>query len=159
MTQTAIIPGSFDPITMGHFDIIKRALKIFDKVIIAVGDNPNKKYLFTTEERTSMIKEATKSLNVEVDYFSGLLIDFANKKKASTIIRGLRAVSDFDYEFQTVLMNRKINPDIETIFIMTRDKYSYLSSSLVKEAASLGAAMNDMVPANVEKELKKKFKT
>ena len=158
MIKTAIIPGSFDPISMGHFDIIKRALKLFDKVIIAVGENPNKKYLFTTEERKTMIKEATKGLNVDIDHFSGLLVDFAKKKNASAIIRGLRAVSDFDYEFQSALMNRKLNKDIETIFIMTRGMYSYLSSSLVKEAASLGADMNDMVPANVEKELKKKFK-
>ena len=157
MTKTAIMPGSFDPITMGHLDVIKRALKIFDKIIIAVGENPNKNYFFSLDERKEMIGTATKVLNVEVDHFSGLLVDFAKKKKASAIVRGLRAVSDFDYEFQTALMNRKLNPDIETVFIMTRGKYSYLSSSIVKEAASLGADLVDMVPDNVKKELKKKY--
>ena len=158
MTQTAIYPGSFDPVTMGHIDVLKRALKIFDKVIIAVGENPNKKYLFSVEERKKMIKEATKGCNLEVDPFSGLLIDFAKKKKANAIIRGLRAVSDFDYEFQAALMNRKLNRDIETIFIMTRGKYCYLSSSVAKEVASLGGDLKDLVPENVAKALKKKFK-
>ncbi len=156
--KTAIYPGSFDPITMGHIDVLKRALKIFNKVIIAVGENPNKKYLFSLEERKKMIKEATKIRNIEVDHFSGLLTDFAKKKKANAIIRGLRAVSDFDYEFQAALMNRKLNRDIETIFIMTRGKYCYLSSSVTKEVACLGGDLKDLVPDNVKKELKKKFK-
>src|SRR3989338_5706665 len=158
MTKLAIYPGSFDPITNGHLDIIKRALKIFDKIIIAVGENPNKKYLFTAEERKGMIKDAAKGLNVEVDHFSGLLVDFAAKKKASAIIRGLRAVSDFDSEFQMAIMNRKLNEQIETVFIMTRGMYSHLSASVVKEAALLGANLDGMIPSYVEKKLKEKFK-
>jgi len=156
--KTAIYPGSFDPVTMGHLDIIKRALKIFDIVIVAVGENPSKRTLFTAKERIGMLKDSTKGMkNVEVAYFSGLLMDFARKKKANAIIRGLRAISDFDYEFQTALMNRRLNDKIETVFIMTRGKYSYLSASIVKEAASLGANLEGMVPEPVKKRLKKKF--
>ena len=158
MTKLAIYPGSFDPVTNGHLDVLKRALKIFDKIIVAVGESPNKNCLFSVKERIDMIKNVTKGLNVDVDYFNGLLIDFAAKKKATAIIRGLRAVSDFDYEFQTALMNRKLNNKIETVFIMTRGMYSYLSSSVVKEVASLGAKLNGMVPRYVEKQLKKRFK-
>lgn len=158
MTKLAIYPGSFDPVTNGHLDVLKRALKIFDTVIIAVGENPNKKYLFSTEERIDMLQKATKGLNVEIDHFAGLLIDFARKKKATAIIRGLRAVSDFDYEFQAALMNRKLDDKIETIFIMTRGMYCYLSASLVKEAASLGANLNGMVPIYVENKLRERFK-
>ena len=158
MTKLAIYPGSFDPITNGHLDVLKRALKIFDKIIIAVGENPNKNYLFTADERKDMIKKVTKGLNVEIDHFNGLLIDFAKKGKATAIIRGLRAVSDFDSEFQAALMNRKLDPNIETIFIMTRGMYCYLSSSIVKEAASLGSKLNGMVPSYVEKKLREKFK-
>lgn len=158
MIKLAIYPGSFDPVTNGHLDVLKRALKIFDKVIIAVGENPNKKYLFSVEERIDMLEKVTKGLNVEIDHFSGLLIDFARKKKATAIIRGLRAVSDFDYEFQAALMNRKLDNKIETIFIMTRGMYCYLSASIVKEAASLGANLNGMVPRYVEKKLREKFK-
>ena len=158
MTKLAIYPGSFDPVTNGHLDVLKRALKIFDKIIIAVGENPNKKYLFTAEERKDMLKYATKGLNVEIGHFSGLLIDFAKKKKATAILRGLRAVSDFDYEFQAALMNRKLDDSIETIFIMTRGMYCYLSSSVVKEIASGGARLNGMVPDYVENKLKEKFK-
>jgi len=158
MTKLAIYPGSFDPVTNGHLDVLKRALKIFDKVIVAVGENPNKEYLFTAKERKDMLKESTKGLNVEVDHFSGLLMNFAKNKKATAIVRGLRAVSDFDSEFQGALMNRKLNRNIETVFIMTRGMYSYLSASVVKEAASLGAGLNGMVPVYVEKKLKGKFK-
>lgn len=158
MTKLAIYPGSFDPVTNGHLDVLKRALKIFDKVIIAVGENPNKKYLFTAKERKDMLEKSTKGLNVEIDHFSGLLIDFAKKNKATAILRGLRAVSDFDSEFQMALMNRKLDRNIETIFIMTRGMYSYLSASIVKEAACLGAKLNGMVPEYVEKKLKAKFK-
>ena len=158
MAKVAIYPGSFDPVTNGHIDVIKRALKIFDKVIIAVGENKNKKYLFSADLRKDMIIKATDGLNVEVDHFEGLLVNFAKEKKADAIVRGLRAVSDFDYEFQTALMNRKLDHDIETIFIMTRGMYIYLSSSIVKEVASAGGDLKDLVPGNVMVELKKKFK-
>jgi len=158
MTKLAIYAGSFDPVTNGHLDVLKRALKIFDKIIIAVGENPNKKYMFTANERMDMLKNVTTGLNVEVDHFSGLLVDFAKEKKATALIRGLRAVSDFDYEFQGALMNRKLDSNVETVFIMTRGMYSYLSASIVKEAASLGATLNGMVPGYVEKKLKEKFK-
>lgn len=158
MTKLAIYPGSFDPVTNGHMDVLKRALKIFDKIIIAVGENPNKEYLFTAEERKDMLRNATKGLNVEVDHFNGLLMDFAKKKKANAIVRGLRAVSDFDSEFQMALMNRKLDDSIETVFIMTRGMYSYLSASIVKDAASLGAKLNGMVPDYVEKKLREKFR-
>lgn len=158
MTKVAICPGSFDPITNGHLDVIKRALKIFDKVIVALGENPGKNCMFTIKERVEMIKSVTKHLNVEVEPFSGLLVNYAKKKKADAIVRGLRAVSDFDYEFQAALMNRKLCADIETIFIMTRGMYSYLSASLVKDAARLGADLNGMVPKIVEQKLKQKFK-
>ena len=158
MTKLAIYAGSFDPVTNGHLDVLKRALKIFDKIIIAVGENPNKKYMFTANERMDMLKNVTKGLNVEVDHFSGLLVDFAKEKKATALIRGLRAVSDFDYEFQGALMNKKLDSNVETVFIMTRGMYSYLSASIVKEAASLGATLNGMVPGYVEKKLKEKFK-
>lgn len=158
MTKLAVYPGSFDPVTNGHLDVLKRALKIFDKVIIAVGENPNKEYLFSAKERIDMLEKSTKGLNIEIDHFSGLLIHFAKKKKATAIVRGLRAVSDFDSEFQTALMNRKIDSKIETVFIMTRGMYCYLSSSLIKEVASLGSKLNGMVPASVEKRLKERFK-
>lgn len=158
MTKLAIYPGSFDPVTNGHLDVLKRALKIFDKIIIAIGENPNKKYLFSVKERLDILSEVTKGLNVEVAHFSGLLIDFAKKNKATAIVRGLRAVSDFDSEFQNALMNRKLDDKIETIFIMTRGKYSYLSASIVKEAACLGADLKGMVPKYVETKLIKKFK-
>lgn len=158
MTKIAIYPGSFDPVTNGHLDVLKRALKIFDKIVIAVGENPNKKYLFSVKERIDMLQKVTKGLNVEIDHFSGLLIDFAKKKKATAIVRGLRAVSDFDYEFQAALMNRKLDAKIETVFIMTRGMYCYLSASVVKEAASLGASLNGMVPRYVENKLRGKFK-
>ena len=155
--KTAIYPGSFDPVTNGHLDVVERALKIFDKVIVAVGENPNKKYLFSVKERVDMLQKVTGGMNVEVDAFSGLLIEFARKKEASAIVRGLRAVSDFDSEFQGALMNRKLDDKIETVFIMTRGMYCFLSASIVKEAACLGADLNGMVPEYVEEKLKEKF--
>ncbi|MGB9813465.1 MAG: pantetheine-phosphate adenylyltransferase [Thermovenabulum sp.] len=156
--RIAIYPGSFDPITNGHIDVIERSLKLFDRIIVAVLKNPNKKPLFSVEERVEMIKEATKHINnVEVESFSGLLVDFAKIKNAKIIIKGLRAVSDFEYEFQMALMNKKLDKDIETVFIMTNTRYSFLSSSVVKEVASFGGCVKDLVPPHVEKKLKEKF--
>lgn len=154
--KKAIYPGTFDPITYGHLDVLERAIEIFDKVIVAVAQVSNKKTLFTTEERISLIKSVVKKYsNVEVECFDGLLIDYAKKKKAKAIIRGLRAFSDFDYEFQMALTNRKLNPNITTVFLMTHEKYSYLNSSLVREIALLGGDVSCFVPDNVCKALKK----
>ena len=154
----AVMPGSFDPVTNGHLDVLERALKIFDKVIIAIGENPRKDYLFSVEDRKEMIRKATKGMRVEVDHFSGLLTDFAKKKGASAIVKGLRAVSDFEYEFQAALMNRKLDTKIETVFVMTRGMYCYLSSSIVKEVASLGGKLTGLVPRHVESALRQKFR-
>lgn len=156
--KTAVYPGSFDPVTNGHIDVIKRALKIFDKVIVAVGDNPGKKPAFSIEERLVMLKECTKDMsNIEIDTFSGLLIDYVRKKGSRIIIRGLRAVSDFDFEFQRALMNRVVDDEIETIFIMTKEHYVYLNSSIVKEMAMFNGNITGLVPEIVEKKLKEKF--
>jgi pantetheine-phosphate adenylyltransferase len=156
--KTAVYPGSFDPVTNGHIDVIERSLKIFDKVIVTVGDNPGKKPTFTTEERIEMLKESTTHLkNLEIDSFSGLLLDYVKSKNASIIIRGLRAVSDFDFEFQRALMNRVVEKEIETIFIMTKEHYVYLNSSIVKEMAMFGGKLNGLVPEIVENKLKGKF--
>lgn len=153
-----IYPGSFDPITYGHLDIIKRSTKLFDYLIVAVLSNPQKSPLFTVDERIEMISEAVKNTpNVEIDSFSGLLIDFARLKQARVIVKGLRAVSDFEYELQMALMNKKLDENIETIFIMTSSKYSYLSSSVVKEVSSFGGCVAGLVPPIVEKRLKEKF--
>lgn len=159
MERIAIYPGTFDPVTNGHIDVVRRSLNIFDKVIMAVTDNPEKKPLFTVEERINLIKEAIGTWeHLEVDSFQGLLIHYAVKRKAITIIRGLRAVSDFEYEFQMALMNRKLNSSIETVFMMPSDEYSFLSSRLVKEVTRLGASVRGLVPDVVEKRLKEKFK-
>jgi len=156
--KTAVYPGSFDPVTNGHIDVIERALKIFDKVIVTVGDNPGKKPTFTTEDRIEMLKECTKDLkNIEIDSFQGLLLDFVKSKNSKIIIRGLRAVSDFEFEFQRALLNRVVNDEIETIFIMTKEHYVYLNSSIVKEMAMFGGKLNGLVPEIVEKKLKEKF--
>lgn len=158
LLKIGIYPGSFDPITNGHLDIIERSAKLLDKLIVAVLKNPNKKPLFTSEERIDMIKESVTNIpNVEVENFSGLLVDFAKIKGAQVIIKGLRAVSDFEYELQMALMNKKLADEIETIFIMTNSQYSYLSSSVVKEVASFGGCVKDLVPLIVEKKLKKKY--
>ncbi|MGB9613299.1 MAG: pantetheine-phosphate adenylyltransferase [Candidatus Margulisiibacteriota bacterium] len=157
--KIAVYPGSFDPVTNGHLDIIKRAAKLFDKVVVAVICNPEKAPAFSVNERMSMIKEAVKGFkNVAVDAFDGLLVDYVRKKKGAIIVRGLRAVSDFDYEFQMALTNRQMAPEIETIFLMTDHHYSYLSSSFVKQIARLGGDISEMVPKLVLKHLKKEAK-
>ena len=155
----AVYPGSFDPVTNGHMDIIKRASKAFDKLYIAVLCNPNKNPMFTLEERVKMLKKATKDLNnVEIDSFKGLLVDYAKKNNIKIIVKGLRAISDFEYEFQMALMNKKLSDEVETIFMMTSSEYSYLSSSLVKEVFSLGGCIEGLVPDVVLEEMKNKFK-
>ncbi len=154
----AVCPGSFDPVTYGHLDIITRGAKIFDKVIVAVLVNSKKNPLFTIEERLELLREATKELpNVEVDTFSGLLIDYMREKQARVLIKGLRAVSDFEYEMQMASINRKLDEDIETFFVMTNNQYSFLSSSIVKEVARYNAPVSDLVPPAVEKALRSKF--
>ena len=157
--KTAVYPGSFDPVTNGHIDVIERASKIFDNLIITVGDNPGKEPLFSREERVEMIREATKDIkNVIVEAFEGLLLDYLKKKGSKIIIRGLRAVSDFEFEFQRALMNRKVNGDVETIFIMTKEDYVFLNSSIIKEMAMFGGSVKKFVPEVVEKRLKEKYK-
>ena len=157
--RIAIYPGTFDPMTNGHMSIIKRGLEIFDKLIIGILYNPNKKPLFTIDERIAMIHEVLKDTpNVEVDTFDGLLVDYALLKKSNVILRGLRALSDFEYEFQMALMNRKLCRDVQSIFLMTDYKWFYISSTIVKEAASLGGDINGLVPDIVEQKLKEKFK-
>lgn len=157
--KIAICPGSFDPATNGHIDIIKRAGELFDRVIVAVLNNSGKKPLFSVEERVEMLRKTCSLLkNVEVDSFSGLLIEYAKSKNATAIVRGLRAVSDFEYELQMALMNKKLNQEIETVFMMTSSKYSYLSSSIVKEVAQYGGCIKGLVPEVVEYEIHKRFK-
>ena len=158
MERIAICPGSFDPITNGHLDIISRSSRIFDKLYVVVLNNESKHPLFTVDERVNLIKEVTKDIpNVEVDSYTGLLVDYARKVGATANIRGLRAVSDFEYEMQITSMNRLLNQDLETFFIMTRNQYSFLSSSIVKEVAKYGADISELVPPIVEKALKEKF--
>jgi len=156
--KVAVYPGTFDPITNGHIDVIKRALGVFDKIIIAVAEKSSRKEtLFTMDERIAMIKEATKGMKVEVDGFSELLVDYLKDKKIKVVIRGLRAVSDFDREFQMAVANNELYSDMETIFIMTDKKYFYLNSSLVRELARLGGSVKGLVPKKVEIKLKMKF--
>jgi pantetheine-phosphate adenylyltransferase len=156
--KIAVYPGSFDPITYGHTDIVKRASKMFDRIIVAVAEREPKKPIFTLEKRVALAKKALANLkNVEVVGFNNLLIDFVRQKKANTIIRGIRAVVDFDYEFQMVVTNRKLAPEIETIFFMPSAEYFYLSASLVKEIAALGGRISCFVPKPVAQALKKKF--
>ncbi len=156
--RTVIYPGSFDPLTYGHLDVVQRAAKLFDKVIIAVADNETKKPLFNLRERVQLVKRGIKHLpNVEVDSFNGLLVKYADKRGATAVIRGLRAVSDFEFEFQLALMNRKLNDRIETIFMMPGDAYTFLSSRIVKEVARLGGDVSPFVPKHVQKALKGKF--
>lgn len=156
--RIAVYPGSFDPITNGHLNIIERATNIFDKIIVGVANNPKKSTLFSAQERIDMIKEVTKNLEkVKIQSFSGLLIDFMKSNKASIIIRGMRAISDFEHESQLALMNKRLAPEIETIFMVTCSKYSYLDSSIIKEIASLNGCINQLVPEIVEKKLREKL--
>jgi pantetheine-phosphate adenylyltransferase len=156
--KVAVYPGSFDPITYGHLDIIERGKKVFDKIIVAVLVNSSKDPLFSVEERTEMIREATRHLsNVEVDSFNGLLVDYLKKRNPHAILRGLRAISDFEYELQIASINRKLNDKVETFFLMTSNEHSFISSSMVKEVARYGADVKDLVPGTVEKALRKKF--
>ena len=158
MRTVAIYPGSFDPVTNGHLDILKRGLKLFDKIVVAILHNPEKKALFSVEERRAMISESTKSLrNVEVDTFDGLLVAYAARRKANAILRGMRAVSDFEYEFQMALMNRRLNREVQTVFLMTGLRWIFTSSSIIKEAARFGGDIEGMVPPLVLKKLKEKF--
>ncbi len=156
--RRAIYPGTFDPITNGHLSIVRRGLKIFDKLIIAILNNPNKVPLFSVEERIEMISESLKGVsNIEIDTFDGLLVDYAVQKGACVILRGLRAMSDFEYEFQMALMNRKLNRDIQSVFLMTDYKWFYTSSTIIKEAASFGGDVSGLVPEIVNKKLKEKY--
>jgi pantetheine-phosphate adenylyltransferase len=158
MQKVAIYPGSFDPVTNGHLDILERGLKIFDKIIIAILQNPGKEYLFTVEERLEMLSLTLgKFKNVEIDTFDGLLVDYAAKRKAHAILRGMRAVSDFEYEFQMALMNRRLNRDIQTVFMMTGLRWIFTSSSIIKEAAQFGGNIEGMVPPAVFQKIKEKF--
>lgn len=159
MVLIAVYPGSFDPVTNGHLDIIERASEIFNHLLIAVGKHAVKSPLFSTAERVTMLKEATNHLpNVEVDWFDGLLSDYVRQKGARIIVRGLRAVSDFDYELQMALTLKKLAPAVETVFMMTNSKYIYLSSSIIKEIAGYGGCIHGLVPDNVEAALRRKFK-
>ncbi|HET9317686.1 MAG TPA: pantetheine-phosphate adenylyltransferase [Vicinamibacteria bacterium] len=156
--SVAVYPGSFDPITNGHLDIIERSLSVFDEVIIAILVNVEKQPLFTVDERVELIREACKGdARVRVETFSGLLVDYAEKVGASVIVRGLRAISDFEYEFQMALMNRRLDPRIETVFMAPAESYSYVSSRLVKEVFQLGGPVAKLVPPVVEKRLEEKY--
>jgi pantetheine-phosphate adenylyltransferase len=153
----AVYPGSFDPVTYGHLDIILRGAKVFDKVIVCVSQNSSKQPLFSVEERKKLLIEVTKEMdNVEVDSFQGLLAEYVRKRQARSIIKGLRAVSDFEYEMQMASINRKLNKEVETFFMMTNHKYSYLSSSIVKDVARHGGSVEGLVPSIVEEALKQK---
>jgi pantetheine-phosphate adenylyltransferase len=157
--RTALYLGTFDPITNGHLDLIKRASRIFDHLVVAVADNPAKETLLTREERVSLLEASVKTLkNVEVKHFSGLTVEYARKLKVTAIIRGLRVFSDFEYEFQMALMNRKLVPEVETAFLVPSEQYTYLSSSLIKDIARFKGNISEFVPPPVEKKLTEKFK-
>jgi pantetheine-phosphate adenylyltransferase len=157
--NVAVYPGSYDPLTNGHIDIIERGLKIFDKIVVAVMKNPAKTYLFSLEERCQILRSVFKNKDkIQIVHFEGLLVDFVKAREITTIVRGLRAISDFEIEFQMALMNRKIEPRIETIFFVPSETYSFLSSKLVKEVYQLGGEVRSMVPTIVDRKLKKKFR-
>ncbi len=153
----AIYPGSFDPLTNGHLSLIQRSLKMFDRLIVAIAVNPKKTPLFSEEERRTLIRDAIQDDRVEVDAFHGLLVDYVRRRNVGVIVRGLRAVSDFEFEFQLANMNRKLAPDVETVFMMTGEDYFYISSNLVREVASFGGDVTGLVPPNVNEGLKAKF--
>jgi pantetheine-phosphate adenylyltransferase len=156
--RRVIYPGSFDPITNGHLDVINRAATLFDEVVVAVAFNEQKQGLFTAEERLALLREVSGAMpNIRIAQFDGLLMDFARKEGATAVVRGLRAVSDFEFEFQMALMNRKLEPQIETIFLMPAEKYTYLSSRIVKEIARLGGDVSSFVPVSVAKALRDRF--
>jgi len=158
--RIAIYPGTFDPITYGHLDVIDRAVEIFDEVIVAVAHNSSKQPMFSTQERVKLLKDTLKKYkNVKVDYFDMLLVEYAREKKAAAIIRGLRAISDFEYEFQMALTNRKLADRITTVFLMPHEKYTYLNSSLVREIALFGGRVSGFVPPNIRKALKRKVQS
>lgn len=160
--RTVIYPGTFDPITYGHLDVLERALNLFEEIIITIAINPSKKPLFSLEERIRLIETVLEKNpeghRVKVQGFDGLLVDFAREKKASAIIRGLRAVSDFEYELQMALMNRRLADEITTVFMMPHEKYTYLNSTIVKEVSRLGGNISNFVPKNVQKALNRKLK-
>ncbi len=157
--RTAIYPGSFDPLTNGHLDVIERAVKLFDRVVVAVAKNEGKQPFFGLEERLDMVRRSIQDLRtVEADSFDSLLVDYVEKRSAQAIIRGLRAVSDFEFEFQLALMNRKLNEKVETIFMMPKDTYTFLSSRIIKEIARLGGDVSGFVPAHVQTALRERFK-
>jgi pantetheine-phosphate adenylyltransferase len=154
----AIYPGSFDPVTNGHLDLIERGAKIFDRLVVSILRNLDKDPLFTIDERAEMLREVTRKWeNVEIDVFSGLLVEYARLREANVILRGIRAVSDYEYELQMAMMNRKLNPNVETVFMMPAAAYSYLSSRLVREIAQLGASITSFVPPVVEERLRAKM--
>ena len=158
MERIAIYPGSFDPVTNGHLDILERGLKLFDKIIIAILTNPKKTFLFDLKERIEMLEDSLRDFSgVEIDTFDGLTVDFAAQCNAQAILRGLRAMSDFEYEFQLALMNRRLNREIQTVFLMTGLRWIYTSSSIIKEAAQFGGNIEGMVPPLVEKKIKAKY--
>jgi pantetheine-phosphate adenylyltransferase len=157
--RIAIYPGTFDPITNGHLDIIERAIKMFDTVVVTIARNSVKNPLFSDKERLEMIREAVKGWDqVEIDSFEGLLVNYAKKRNATAVLRGLRAISDFEYEFQLALTNRKLNDSLETVFLMPSERYTYLNSTIVREIARLGGDVSDFVPPVVKKAFDKKFK-
>lgn len=157
--KVAVYPGTFDPVTNGHIDIIKRASRIFDKLIVLVALHRGKDTMFTKEERVEMLKKSVEEMrNVEVDFYEGLIAEYVKDKRILAVIRGMRAVSDFEYEFQMALMNRHLNPEIEIIYLFPDEKYTYLSSSIVKEVASFGGDISTFVPPHVEKMLIKKLR-